>query len=39
MELILYNDLTEFAILLREGVRLRDNYTLAIVPGDGNVVD
>ncbi len=39
MELLLYSSTTDFAILLREGVKSKDNYTVAIVPGGVNTVD
>lgn len=39
MELLLYYDLTEFAILLREGVKSKDNYTVVVVPGGVNNAD
>ena len=39
MELLLYNNITDFAILLREGVKSKDNYTFAVVPGGVNTVD
>lgn len=39
MELLLYSNITDFAILLREGIKSKDNYTIAIVPGGVNTVD
>lgn len=39
MELLIYNNITDFAILLREGVKSKDNYTVAVVPGGVNTVD
>jgi hypothetical protein len=39
MELLLYNNINDFAILLREGVKSKDNYTVAVVPGGVNTVD
>jgi hypothetical protein len=39
MDLLLYANVTDFAILLREGVKSKDNYTVAVVPGGVNTID
>ena len=39
MELLLYNNVTDFAMVLRKGVASKDNYTVAVVPGGVNTVD
>jgi hypothetical protein len=36
MELFTFNNSVDFAYLLRKGVKSKDDYTIAVVPGGAN---